>query len=190
MNGRIDTEPSTNNNAAGRPVYAKQTRRLLMLLMETEKAIYRNPDIASTYIKQAISLLAAAKQNKQPSYKTRGGLARWQILRIDTFISENISNSIRKTKLASLLGLSVSHFSHAFKQTTGMTPSIYVAAARVKAAQQNMLRSEQSLCDVALSHGFCDQAHFCRVFRRETGLSPQTWRKLYTSQSGLVSSSS
>lgn len=31
-----------------------------------------------------------------------------------------------------------------------------------------------------LNHSFCYQSHFCRVFKRETRLSPQIWRKLTT----------
>ncbi|WP_313118473.1 AraC family transcriptional regulator [Ectopseudomonas guguanensis] len=180
MSESIDTGITLSAGDVGRPERAEQARRLLTLLMETERAIYRDPDIASTYLNQAISLLTVTRHNKT-SYKPRGGLASWQMSRIDKFINNNISNSIRTIELASLLSLSPSHFTHAFKQTTGMTPLVYVAAMRVKAAQQFMLCSTRSLSDVALSHGFCDQAHFCRVFRRETGLSPQTWRKLYAS---------
>ncbi|MGM3390032.1 AraC family transcriptional regulator [Stutzerimonas stutzeri] len=181
MSGSIDTGIILSSSDVGSPDRAEQARRLLMLLMETEKAIYNDPGIASTYLNQAISLLAVTKHNKQNPYKPRGGLANWQISRVDKFINDNISNKIRTIELSSLLSLSVSHFTHAFKQTTGMTPSIYVASVRVKAAQQFMLSSTRSLSDVALSHGFCDQAHFCRVFRRKTGLSPKTWRKLYAS---------
>ena len=181
MSGIIDTGIMLSNRDAGHPDRAEQARRLLMLLMETERAIYRDPDIASTYLNQAINLLTVTRHNKQTPCKPRGGLASWQMSRIDKFINNNISNSIRTIELASLLSLSSSHFTHAFKQTTGMTPLVYVAAMRVKAAQQFMLCSTRSLSDVALSHGFCDQAHFCRVFRRETGLSPQTLRKLYAS---------
>ena len=180
MSESIDTRITLSAGDVGRPERAEQARRLLTLLMETERAIYRDPDIASPYLNQAISLLTVTRHNKT-SYKPRGGLASWQMSRIDKFINNNISNSIRTIELASLLSLSPSHFTHAFKQTTGMTPLVYVAAMRVKAAQQFMLCSTRSLSDVALSHGFCDQAHFCRVFRRETGLSPQTWRKLYAS---------
>ncbi|MDH1730179.1 helix-turn-helix domain-containing protein [Pseudomonas chengduensis] len=181
MSESIDTGIMLSHSDVGRPDRAEHARRLLILLMETERAIYHDPDIASTYLNQAISLLAVTRHNKQTPHKPRGGLASWQMSRIDKFINKNISNSIRTIELASLLSLSASHFTHAFKQTTGMTPLVYVAVMRVKAAQQFMLCSTRSLSDVALSHGFCDQAHFCRVFRRETGLSPQTWRKLYAS---------
>jgi len=183
MNWNTSTANLLDNTGSHGPNGLKQTRQLLTLLMEVERAIHRDPDIASTCLDQAIALLAVDRQSGPLPHRNRGGLARWQISRVDDYISEHLDHCIRTTELASLLGLSVSHFSHAFKQTTGMTPLTYAAAARVKAARQYMLCSALSLSEIALSHGFCDQSHFCRVFRRETGLSPQTWRKLHTAGS-------
>lgn len=172
--------PSDGEKApSSRLELVKQAKQLLTLLKETEQTIQCDPNIASTYLNQAIALLAD-NHSEPSSHKHRGGLARWQISRVDTFISKHIDHCIRTTELASLLGLSVSHFSHAFKQTTGVSPLTYVASARVKAARQDMLCSPRSLSEIALRHGFCDQSHFCRVFRREIGLTPQTWRKLHT----------
>ncbi|WP_417663390.1 helix-turn-helix domain-containing protein [Pseudomonas sp.] len=189
MSGNISTSHSLDNTATSRTERVKQARQLLTLLIETEQTIHRDPDIASTYLNQAIALLAVDNQREHSPHKHRGGLPRWQISRVDTFINEHIDKCIRTTELASLLGLSVSHFSHVFKQTTGITPLMYVAAARVEAARRFMLCSTHSLSDVALGHGFCDQSHFCRVFRRETGLSPQTWRRLNTPNTRLRASS-
>ena len=180
MNGDTSTGHLLDNTASRGPDCLRQARQLLTLLRETERAIHHDPDIASTCLNEAIALLAVGNQNEPSPHRNRGGLARWQVSRVDDFINKHINHCIRTTDLASLLGLSVSHFSHAFKQTTGMTPLMYVAAARVEAARQYMLCSAHSLSDIALSHGFCDQSHFCRVFRRQTGLSPQTWRKLHT----------
>lgn len=183
MNGKTSADYLLDNTASRDPNNLKQTRQLLTLLMEAERTIQRDPDIASTCLNQAIDLLAVHSQSGLLPPRNKGGLARWQISRVDEYINEHLDQTIRTTELASLLGLSVSHFSHAFKQTTGMTPLMYVTAARVEAARRYMLCSAQSLSDIALSHGFCDQSHFCRVFRRETGLSPQTWRKLHTANS-------
>ena len=168
---------------SSRPELVKQAKQLLTLLMETEQTIHCDPDIASTYLNQAIALVESDNQSEPSPHKHRGGLARWQVSRVDTYISKHIDHCIRTTELASLLGLSVSHFSHAFKQTTGVSPLTYVAAARVEAARKDMLCSARPLSEIALRHGFCDQSHFCRIFRRETGLAPQTWRKLHTANS-------
>jgi AraC-like DNA-binding protein len=179
MNGNMNAENSWGNIQSGDPDKLKQASQLLTLLVETERTIHLNPYIASTYLNQAIDLLSVDTQSDSERDRNRGGLVRWQISCIDKYIKEHLDQCIRTSELASSLSLSVSHFSHAFKKTTGKTPMMYVAAARVKAARQHMLSSAKSLSEIALNHGFCDQSHFCRIFRRETGLSPQAWRKLY-----------
>ncbi|WP_386084036.1 helix-turn-helix domain-containing protein [Vreelandella sp. F11] len=128
---------------------------------------------------RAISLLTADSDSKPSQNRITGRLARWQIARVNDFIDQHLGRCIRTIELASLLGLSTSYFSHLFKQTMGVTPLMYVTARRVEAAGQYMLSSECSLSEIALRYGFCDQSHLCRVFKRETGLSPQTWRKRY-----------
>lgn len=178
MSGNISAGHSPVTPVSSSSDRVNHGRQLLRLLMETERTIHRDPDSASTYLDQAIAMLAVDKDCEPSPNNHRGGLARWQISRVDAFIKEQIDQCIRIAELAALLSLSVSHFSHAFKQSTGMTPLMYVAAIRIEAAQQYMLCSSHSLSDVALRHGFCDQSHFCRVFRRQTGLSPQIWRKL------------
>lgn len=55
----------------------KQARQLLTLLLEAERSIHRDPDIASTYPNQAIDLLAVDNQIEPLPYKHRGGPARW-----------------------------------------------------------------------------------------------------------------
>ncbi|EJO94863.1 AraC family transcriptional regulator [Ectopseudomonas mendocina DLHK] len=180
MSSNSSANQSLDDSASSFPERVKQAKHLLVLLMEMEQTLHRDPDITLTYLNQAIALLEIGNQSEQSLLKYKGRLTNWQIARVDSFIHEHIDKCIRTREMASLLNLSVSHFSHMFKQTTGMTPLMYVYAARVDAARQLMLNSAHSLIDIALSHGFCDQSHFCRVFRRETGLSPQTWRKLHT----------
>lgn len=180
MNRSVSTDYLLDSTAFSGSDHLKRAKQLLTLLMETERTLRYDPNIASSYLNEAIALLADDRQDGPSPHRHRGGLARWQISRIDDFINKHLDHCIRTTELASLLGLSVSHFSHAFKQTTKMTPLTYVTAKRLEATRQYMLCSTLSLSDIALSHGFCDQSHFCRVFRRETGLSPQTWRKLHT----------
>jgi AraC-like DNA-binding protein len=45
-----------------------------------------------------------------------------------------------------------------------------------------MLNSDFSLTQIALEIGMCDQAHFCRTFRRVVGINPNAWRRQTLSQ--------
>lgn len=179
MNRNASTANLLDSSDSLVPDGLKQSRQLLMLLKETERVIHRDVDIASTFLDQAINLLAVESNNGSLPSKDRGGLLRWQISRVNEYIKDHLEHCIRTIELASLLDLSVSHFSHAFKHTTGVTPQKYVTALRIEAARKQMLCTRLSLSEIALSNGFCDQSHFCRVFRLETGMSPQSWRKLH-----------
>ena len=179
MNGSASTCYPVGSTSSCGHEWLKQNRQLLTLLTEAERAIDHDRDIVSTYLNQAIALLTIENQSEGAQRIHRGGLARWQVSRVNEFINAHLGHCIRTAELASILSLSVSHFSHAFKQTTGMTPLMYVTTRRVEAAERYMLCSAHSLSEIALTLGFCDQSHFCRVFRRETGLSPQAWRNLH-----------
>jgi transcriptional regulator GlxA family with amidase domain len=40
-----------------------------------------------------------------------------------------------------------------------------------------MVTTDLALSELAIACGFCDQAHFCRLFRQDTGKTPATWRR-------------
>ncbi len=107
------------------------------------------------------------------------GLAPWQIRKVQAFIDASLDSKIRLQDCASHARLSISHFSRAFKATFGTTVLDYIHRCRVERAQQLMLTSERPMSQIALSCGFADQAHYCRVFRAVVGLSPNAWRRQY-----------
>ena len=79
--------------------------------------------------------------------------------------------------IASACGLSVSHFSRAFRRSIGLSPHAWLLDKRVEAAKAMLRRREAPLSLIALACGFADQSHFTRVFTRRVGLSPGAWRK-------------
>lgn len=109
--------------------------------------------------------------------RIRSALATWQLRRAVEYIDENWGRNIRLEELASLAGLSQSHFSHAFKASTGMAPHQWQTNARVERAKQLLLKNEASLTTVAAETGFSDQAHFTRVFRKVVGATPASWKR-------------
>jgi AraC family transcriptional regulator len=121
-------------------------------------------------------IIDVMKLAKAPGRK-RSKLAGWQLRRATDFIEENCLRNIRLEELACLIGLSQSHFSHAFKASTGIAPHQWQVNARLRRAKHLLLQGDQTLTEIAAETGFADQAHFTRVFRKNFGTTPAHWQK-------------
>jgi AraC-like DNA-binding protein len=107
----------------------------------------------------------------------RGGLAAWQILRVQTYIDNNLHRTIHIRDLSAVARRSPAHFSRKFKLAVGESPHAYVVKRRLESACHLMITSTASLSEIALNVGFSDQAHLCRLFRQAVGQSPASWRR-------------
>jgi AraC-like DNA-binding protein len=107
----------------------------------------------------------------------RGGLAPWQVRRVTAYIEDRLASTIRLHDLATLARLSHSHFCRAFKESLGQPAHAYVMLRRVHRAQTLMLTTCEPLSQIAAQCGMADQAHFCKLFRRLVGESPNAWRR-------------
>jgi AraC family transcriptional regulator len=136
---------------------------------------------AKSQIEVAATMLrvntGGSPMREKPTARVVPGLAPWQERKVREFIEGSLNSKIRLPDCAGKVRLSTSHFSRAFKVTFGTTVLDYIHRRRVERAQQLMLLSEQPLARIALSCGFADQAHYCRVFRTVVGLSPNAWRR-------------
>jgi AraC-like DNA-binding protein len=107
----------------------------------------------------------------------RGSLVPWQRKKVLAFIEQNLASTIRLEQLAGLVRLSLSHFSRAFRVTFNQAPYGYILERRMLLAKELMLQTDSSLSQIALDCGMTDQAHFCKVFRKTFGISPNRWRR-------------
>ena len=92
-------------------------------------------------------------------------------------IRARFGESLSVEALAREVGVNPVHLTKAFKRWTGHTISDRVRALRLDFASREMLRPDVTLFDVAIAAGFYDQSHFCRAFRRQTGMTPSEFRR-------------
>lgn len=95
------------------------------------------------------------------------------------FIREHYAESISTRTLARIASLSVRAFERQFQQCFHVSPLQYIKRLRVRMACHALVYTDQPLANIAAEHGFCDQSHFTREFRRQMHLTPRNYRKRY-----------
>jgi AraC family transcriptional regulator len=78
--------------------------------------------------------------------------------------------------LASLMGLSVSHFSHAFTAAYGVAPHRYILQRRIEKAKALLRTSDATVAMISERVGFSSQSRFSQIFARQTGITPSAYR--------------
>ena len=78
--------------------------------------------------------------------------------------------------LADRCALSPNHLSSIFKTVTGKTISAYCGELRIQRAQELLATTPMKLRQIAEKLGYYDQYHFCKAFKKATGLSPSAYR--------------
>jgi AraC family transcriptional regulator len=112
----------------------------------------------------------------------RGGLAPWQGKRVAEVISENLEGNIHLCDMARECGLSVSHFTRAFRKSFGKSPYRWLLERRLDRAKALLVAGDLPIAGIAIRSGFSDQAAFTRAFGRIVGDSPGRWRRAVTSK--------
>ncbi|MBE3571712.1 MAG: PocR ligand-binding domain-containing protein [Moorella humiferrea] len=99
--------------------------------------------------------------------------------KVVAYINAHYRESISLEDIAAIVGLSPAHLSRLFKREMGRTVIEYLTLVRIEAAKR-MLREGKTLEEVAAATGFSEVTYFSRVFKRETGVTPGTYRSRYT----------
>ena len=93
------------------------------------------------------------------------------------YLHEHYAESISRWDLAQYANISEDYLTYCFRQEFGTTPMQYLQRYRVNQAKLLLKNSEKSITEIALEVGFTDSGYFSRVFRRQTGMSPEAFRR-------------
>lgn len=106
-------------------------------------------------------------------------LTSQQLKRVADFIQAHLSQDLSLEALAQQIGFSPYHFARLFRQTTGESPHQFVLRQRVERAQHLLKATNIPLASIPLESGFANQSHLTRLFKRQLGLTPRTYRQEY-----------
>lgn len=80
--------------------------------------------------------------------------------------------------ISAMCSVSENYFRRLFKEYSGISPKEYILRAKIDKAKSRLYEDNIPISEIAEICGFPDTAYFCRVFKKKTGLSPLSYRKL------------
>lgn len=98
------------------------------------------------------------------------------VLKIQSKLSENLPF----TELSQESGLSYVQFLRRFKAYTGLTPSEYVIALKMKKATELLTDSRLQIKEISGKLGFENEYYFSNFFKKHLKVSPSAYRKIIT----------
>ncbi|MCD9024246.1 AraC family transcriptional regulator [Cohnella silvisoli] len=99
-----------------------------------------------------------------------------QLQYVINFMDEHYQQDVSVESLAIMSGYSYGRFRHLFKEKMGIAPLRYIFLKRIEFAKSLLLGTKMRISDIASETGFVNDAQFCSIFKRETGLTPKTFR--------------
>ena len=173
----LQTNATNPPPAAGLPLHYLAAS-LAKLLETARRELDSDREAAKASLVTASSILRSEIERSSGVNGSKpGALAGWQIARVRAFVEENLHSNIYTRDLSAVAQRSPAHFSRSFKQAFGEPPHAYVMKRRLERACHLMVTTSESLSEIALSAGFSDQAHLCKLFRRAFGQTPSIWRR-------------
>jgi transcriptional regulator GlxA family with amidase domain len=92
-------------------------------------------------------------------------------------LDRTFTQDIYVNDLAQRLGVTRSTLFRHFRSCYGRSPKQYLLALRLDQAKRLLLQTSASIKEIAAACGFHSAHYLCRVFQRETGVSPRVWQQ-------------
>lgn len=113
---------------------------------------------------------AAPALSKPPAEPVR-------LKQVREYILSHFNEKITLDQLAKVSGLNKFGIIRAFNEKYSVPPHTYQNVLRINFAKK-ALRELKPITDVTYEAGFYDQSHFCKIFKSQTGVTPQRYQKL------------
>ena len=108
---------------------------------------------------------------------TDGSYSKELMMKIISQIEDNYRNpSLGLDMIADELGYSTQYLSMIFSKETGIPFSLYLTKKRIENAKHLLDTTKMKVKDIAKLCGYSYTSYFIKVFRKETGFSPNEWR--------------
>lgn len=96
------------------------------------------------------------------------------------YIQQNYMKAITLEEVSSYVGFNASYFSTLFKKESGSNFLEYLSETRMNQAKELLKETNLNIAVICEQVGYNDLKHFTKSFKKNTGIKPNEYRKLYS----------
>lgn len=97
--------------------------------------------------------------------------------RLRSFLQEHLAEDLPLSVITHHLGIGKSRLYQICEAEFGMSAASYLRHLRMQRAKELLIATQRPIVEIAQAVGFADYNYFCRVFRKETGSTPKSYRR-------------
>jgi YesN/AraC family two-component response regulator len=105
-----------------------------------------------------------------------------EINKTKKYIEEHFQEQLTIENIANFIGFNKNYLCTKFKNEMGITIHQYLISFRIEHAKQLLINTDYSIENVAFCCGFYNVIYFRTIFKKNTGLTPTTFRDYYGKQ--------
>ena len=152
-----------------------QTAGVRLRAQQLARELRSSDPLAPLTIDALIMLMMVSVARLEFARQRQRGAPPW-LLRVRDALHDQFAKPPSLRELAAIGDVSPAHLIHAFRKHFGLTPGEYVRHVRAHWAGQQLASTVDSIADIALAGGYCDQSHLTREMRRVFGMTPLEYR--------------
>ena len=111
-------------------------------------------------------------------------VSKYVVLAVD-YIRAHVQEPITVEQVANELSVNASYLSKLFKKEMGKSISEYIRDSKIEIAEHMLRHLDDTSLQIANYLGFSSQSHFIQVFRKQTGMTPEEYRKKHYHKSWI-----
>lgn len=98
----------------------------------------------------------------------------WSVI---VFVENRLRSKISTAELEQVTGFSIAHIRSMFAEHVGMPLGRYICARRIANAAFDLINTQKSILEIALTYQFTNPDTFTKAFKRVTGTTPRAFRQ-------------
>ena len=157
----------------------KQKLQSLLTILEAEYENHQSQHFEVIRDSLMQSMMVILARNLFGQTRTRP-ILKDSVEPILLYVRQHIYNppDLTMEHLAEVFNYAPAYISIFFKKQTGESLKQYIIKHKIKLIEARLLYSQLTLSEIADEFGYTDESHFCKQFRKYTGITPTEFRKM------------